>query len=164
MRRIFRSGRRRRNKPRQVFKASEKNKPTPKLSSVGLLVTKCRYAARSQLGLHLDLAVELFQKLVDGAVKIFVGAALLVDLGDGVHDGGVVLVAELTADFRKARLRELLGQVHGDLARNDDVARVVFLLEVGDAHAKLLGDGALDGLDGDLADLHVNELLEALLR
>ena len=43
-------------------------------------------------------------------------------------------------------------------------AGVVLLLELGDAHAELLGDGALDGLDGDLAHLGVDELLEALLR
>ena len=108
--------------------------------------------------------VQKILQLIDGAVQVLVGAALLVDLADGVHDRGVVLVAELAADFGQAGLGHLLGEVHGDLPRHDYVARVVLLLEVAHAHAELLGDGALDGLDGDLAHLHVNELLEALLR
>ena len=89
---------------------------------------------------------------------------MLVDLADGVHHGGVVLAAELAADLGQRRLGELFGQVHGDLARHDDLARVVLLLELGDAHSELLGHRALDGLDGDLAHLGVDELLEALLR
>ncbi len=61
-------------------------------------------------------------------------------------------------------LGHLLGQVHGDLARDHDLARVVLLLQLRDAHAEVLRHRALDGLDGDLADLRVDELLEALLR
>jgi len=38
-------------------------------------------------------------QFVDGAVEVFVGAALLVDLGDRVHHGGVVLASELAADL-----------------------------------------------------------------
>ncbi len=106
---------------------------------------------------------EGFHQLVDGSIQVLVLAALLVDLGDGVHDGGVVLAAELAADLGQGGFGHLLGEVHGDLAGDDDLAGVVFLLELGDAHAELLRDGALDGLDGDLADLGVDELLEALL-
>ena len=80
-----------------------------------------------------------------------------------MHDGGVVLASELAADFGEAGFGHLLGEVHCDLARDYDLARVVLLLEFGDAHAKVLGYGALDGLDGDLADLGVDELLETLL-
>ena len=39
-----------------------------------------------------------------------------------------------------------------------------FCLSSADAHSELLGHRALDGLDGDLAHLGVDELLEALLR
>ena len=38
-------------------------------------------------------------EFIDGAVEVFVGSALFVDLGDRVHDRGVVLAAELTADL-----------------------------------------------------------------
>src|SRR5260370_32448397 len=55
------------------------------------------------------------------------------------------------------------GEVHGDLARHYDLAGGVLLLQLGDAHAVLLGDRALDGFDGDLAYLRVDELFEALL-
>ena len=40
---------------------------------------------------------EGLHEFVDGSVEVFVGSALLVDLGDRVHDRGVVLAAELTA-------------------------------------------------------------------
>ena len=41
---------------------------------------------------------------------------------------------------------------------------VVFLLQLRHAHAELLGDRALNGLDGHLAHLQIDKLLEALLR
>ena len=110
------------------------------------------------------LPVQQFLQLVERAMQVLVGAALLVDLADGVHHRGVVLVAELAADFRQAGFGHLLGQVHGDLPRHHDVARVVLLLQVAHLHAELLGHGALNRLDRDLAHLHVDELLEALLR
>jgi NADPH:quinone reductase-like Zn-dependent oxidoreductase len=68
---------------------------------------------------------------IDDAVQVLVGAAVLVDLADGVHHRGVVLVAELAADLRQAGFGHLLGQVHGDLPRHHDVARVVLLLQLG---------------------------------
>jgi hypothetical protein len=110
---------------------------------------------------HAGGLAEGLHELVDGAVEVLVGAAGFVDFGDGVHDGGVVLAAELTADLGEGGFGHLLCEVHGDLARDDDLAGVVLLLELWDAHAEVLGDGALDGLDGDLADLGVDELLEA---
>ena len=39
--------------------------------------------------------VQLFLEFVESAVQILVGAALLVDLADGVHHRGVVLATEL---------------------------------------------------------------------
>jgi hypothetical protein len=47
---------------------------------------------------HQGLTKRLHQ-LVDGAVQILVGAALLVDLRDRVHHGGVMLASELPPDF-----------------------------------------------------------------
>ena len=57
----------------------------------------------------------------------------------------------------------MLGEVHGDLARHDNLARVVLLFQLCDSHAELLGYGALNRLDRDLAHLRVDELLQALL-
>ena len=47
------------------------------------------------------LAIQGFLQLVEHAVEILVGAALLVDLGDRVHDGSVVLATELASDLRE---------------------------------------------------------------
>jgi len=76
---------------------------------------------------------------------------------------GVVLVAELAADLGQAGLGHLLGQVHGNLPREPPRCASYSSASVGDPHAEVLGHGALNGLDGDLAHLHVDELLEALL-
>ncbi len=97
-------------------------------------------------------------------MQILVRPALLIDLGNRVHHRRMVLVAKLAADLRQAGLRHLLGQVHGNLPRHHHIARVVLLLQVAHAHAELLGHGALNGLNGHFAHLHVNELLQALLR
>src|ERR1035441_6232688 len=55
-----------------------------------------------------SLPVQQLLQLVEHAVQILVCAAQLVDLGDRVHHGGVVLVAELAADLRQAGLGHLL--------------------------------------------------------
>ena len=81
-----------------------------------------------------------------------------------MHHGRVVFAAELPSDFGQRGFGHLLGQIHRDLARHNDSARVVLLLQLGDPHAELLGYRALDGLNGDLANLRVDELFEALLR
>jgi hypothetical protein len=76
----------------------------------------------------------------------------------------VVLATKLAADFRKRRLGYILGQVHGNLPRINDGARIIFCLDLQQPESKLLGDGFLDGLDGDLAGLRVDEVLQHLLR
>src|SRR5436309_2063179 len=60
----------------------------------------------------------------DGAVQILVGAAHFLDLVDGVQHSGVMLAAKLAANFRQRRGRELLDDVHGDLARKGDGASI----------------------------------------
>src|SRR6185312_651034 len=58
---------------------------------------------------------------------------------------------------------EMLGQVHRDLPRIDDGARVVLGLDLHQAQSKLLGDGFLYRLNRHLAGLGVDEILEHLL-
>ena len=76
----------------------------------------------------------------------------------------MVFAAELPANLRQARLGQLLGQVHRDLPRHHNLARVVLLLQLRNPHAELLRHRALNRLNRDLAHLHVDELLQALLR
>ena len=89
------------------------------------------FAVHLRSRLIFVLSVQQLLQLVQRAVQVLVGAALLVDLGDRVHHRGVVLVAELAADLGQTGFGHLLGQVHGDLARHHHVARVVLLLQVG---------------------------------
>lgn len=46
-------------------------------------------------------AIESLRKLVEQPVQILVRLPLLIDLADGVHDGGMVLAAKLPADLRQ---------------------------------------------------------------
>ena len=69
-------------------------------------------------------------EFVEHAVEVLVVLALQIDLLDGVQDGGVVLAAELAADLGQRGLGEVLAEIHGDLAREDDLARVVLGLDL----------------------------------
>ena len=60
----------------------------------------------------------------DGAVQVFVGAAHLFDFVDRVQYRGVVLAAELAANFGKRCGSELLNDVHGHLPRKGDRSRI----------------------------------------
>src|SRR5712692_8055379 len=104
------------------------------------------------------------QQLVDGAVQVFVSAAQGIDFVDGVQDGGVVLPAELPADFRQRRGGELLREVHGDLAGEGDGLGVAPHLEVMLSQAKLFADAFLDQLDGHLFFLRGDNVSQYLLR
>src|SRR3546814_6778637 len=52
--------------------------------------------------------------------KARVGGFELLHLAHRVHDRGVVAAAELAADFGQRAGGELLGEVHGDLARSEE--------------------------------------------
>ena len=89
--------------------------------------------------------------------------AHLLDLVDGVDDGGMMLAAEGPSNFRKRRAGEFLNQVHGHLAWVNHLLRVAFFFELRLFDLKPFGDGFLDGIDGNPAVLHVHQVLEHLL-
>ena len=62
-------------------------------------------------------SAEGIHQFVNGAVQVFVTSAQRVDFVDGVKNGGVVLAAELAANFRKRSGSELLHKIHGHLPR-----------------------------------------------
>jgi len=74
----------------------------------------------------MQTTVQLLLELVECALQVLVCAAQLVDLGDGVHHRGVVLVAKLAADLRQAGLRHILGEVHGDLPGTTTLRELFF--------------------------------------
>ena len=121
-------------------------------------------AARCKTSKSPRLSAELLRQFVEQPVQILVVLANLFDFLDGVQNRGVMFAAELSSDFRQGRFRHLLGQIHGDLAGIDDGARIIFGFDFDQAQAKLLGDHFLDGLDGDLAGLRVDEIFQHLLR
>ena len=58
----------------------------------------------------------------------------------------------------------MLGEVHRDLPGIDDGTRIILRLDFDEAQAELLGYGFLNGFDGDLARLRVDEIFQDLLR
>ena len=81
-----------------------------------------------------------------------------------MHHGRVVLVTKLPPDFRQRCFGQLLCQKHRNLPRDHDCTRIVLLLELCHTHAEMLSHHPLNRLDGNLAHLRINELLQALLR
>src|SRR5438128_12149715 len=76
----------------------------------------------------------------------------------------MVLASELPTDLRKRSLGQVLGQIHGDLPRIDDGARIILCLDLCQPKSELLRHGFLDRLDRYLTRLRVNKVLEYLLR
>ena len=61
----------------------------------------------------------------------------------------MVLAAEGAADFGEGRVRQLAGEVHGDLARECDGLGTALGAHVGELDAEEVGHLSLDLLDGD---------------
>src|SRR6267378_1205137 len=83
---------------------------------------------------------EGIHQFIDRAVQVLVAPAESVDLVNRMEDRGVVLAAELPADFRKGRLGKLLDQVHRNLARERNCFRIGTYFEVLLAQAELLAN------------------------
>src|SRR6266853_3191010 len=107
---------------------------------------------------------EGIHQFIDRAVQVLVAPAESVDLVNRMEDRGVVLAAELPADFRKRRLGKLLDQVHRNLARKRDCFRIGAYFEVLLAQAELLADLFLNQVDGNPFFLRGDDVAQHLLR
>ena len=58
------------------------------------------------------------------SVELGVGLAQPVNFLDGVENGRVVLASKNAADFRQRRLRQILHEIHRNLARIGNLARI----------------------------------------
>src|SRR5215470_6866465 len=110
-----------------------------------------------------ESSAQLLSQFIEQPVQILVGLAHLFDLVDGVKHGGVMLAAELAPDLGQRGFCQVLGQVHGDLPRIDDRAGIVLGLNFDQTQTELLRDRLLNGLDGHLSCLRVDEVLQDLL-
>ena len=75
-----------------------------------------------------------------------------------------MLTTKLATDFRQRGFSHVLGQVHGNLSRINNGARVVLGFDFNQPQAELLGNHFLNRLDGDLTGLRIDEVLQYLLR
>ena len=60
--------------------------------------------------------------ILDHLCDLGFGFQEILDTLDGVEDGGVVAVAKHLTDLRQGQVGHLAGEVHGDVARRDDLA------------------------------------------
>src|SRR5882762_4095561 len=107
---------------------------------------------------------ERIHQLIDRAVQVLVAPAESIDLIYRMKDRGVMLAAELPADFRQRRLGKLLDQVHRNLARERDCFRIGTYFEVLLAQAELLANFFLNQVDGNPLFLRGDDVAQDLLR
>ena len=99
----------------------------------------------------------------DGAIQVFVGPPHLFDLVDRVQHRGVVLSAELPANFRKRSSRQLFHDVHRHLARKRNRASIAPDLQILLAQIEMLADALLNQVNRDTLLLRSNDVAENLL-
>ena len=81
-----------------------------------------------------------------------------------VEHGAMVPPAERVANFAEGSFRQFAREVHGDLPWKRDVLRAAFAGHIREANVEVLGDAALDLVNGDgAARLLVEDVLEELL-
>src|SRR6185503_4473040 len=94
----------------------------------------------------VDGSLERFHETGDEPGELLVPLAHRFDLPDGVQDGRVVFAAERRPDGGERLVDQVPAQVHGDLAREGDVLRVVARLELDRPDLEVGGHELLDGL------------------
>ncbi len=100
---------------------------------------------------HVQLLVQLGQLL-----------AFARDLAHRMQHRRVVAPPEKLADLGQALLRELLGEVHRDLARPGDGGRALLAVHVRHLDLVVVGDGLLDVLHADLPVLDGQQVAQRL--
>jgi hypothetical protein len=92
----------------------------------------------------------------NGAVQILVGAAHLFDLVDGVQHGSVMLAAKLVANFGQRGGGQLLDDIHRNLARKRDRARIAPNLQILFTQIEVFANAFLNQVYGDALFLRRN--------
>ena len=97
-----------------------------------------------------DAVLDHLREFLDLVVGAAVFRHFLADLAIRVHDGGVVLAAELVADFGQGQFGQFAAQIHGDLARVGDLPGLSGADELVQGDLEVLRGGVLDGVGGDV--------------
>ena len=93
------------------------------------------------------LGIELLPDTADSIAHVGIGVDFFFDFFNGVDGGGVVFAAEFPGDFGKAEMEVVAQDVHGDLARHNDVFVALAAQDFIDADLEMLGS-AFDDLLG----------------
>jgi hypothetical protein len=72
-----------------------------------------------------------------------------------VQDGAVIASAEVRADLLQRQRRQLAGEVHADLARQQDVPRLIASLQLPGVELKVTPDALGDPLDRWAVDVGI---------
>ena len=90
---------------------------------------------------------EIFQEAVDKGVETFVLLPERLHFLDRVDHGRMMFAAKASSDLGKRGVCERFAQIHGDLPRIGDLARIAFYLELRRLHGEALGHGPHNGFD-----------------
>jgi hypothetical protein len=97
------------------------------------------------------LALKLTVEQADDVACLFVLFNATLDQFAGMNNRPVVLAPKGVAYVAQRDIRQLAGEKHGDLARKSDIRRASLAGHIRQTDVKMLGNFALDLLDGDSA-------------
>ena len=95
-------------------------------------------------------SVKLFEERLNLSPQRGVRIEIPPHLADRMEDRAVIAAAEIAPDIDERQLGQLAGKVDADLAREDDARDPRLGPEAVDRDVEVLGDGLLNGLNGDL--------------
>ena len=107
--------------------------------------------------------VQLLLEVVEVLAEVLVGFAQVVDRTAGVENRSVVLATAVQTNVGQRTLGHLLGEVHGDLTRLNDLTLARLGLEQLDGQVEVIAHHFLDVVDADFAGRVLDKLVNHLL-
>ena len=107
--------------------------------------------------------VQLLLEVVEVLAEVLVGFAQVVDRTAGVEHRSVVLATAVQTNVGQRALGHLLGEVHRDLTRLNDLTLARLGLEQLDRQVEVIAHHFLDVVDADFAGRVLDELVDHLL-
>src|ERR1041385_3557190 len=109
-------------------------------------------------------SLERLKKICNQAVEIRVFFSQVLDLVDGVNDGGMVLSPKTAADLGKRCVRQRFTEVHRNLTRKRHRLRVVLRFQLRDFELVVIGYELLNRIDRHRLVILVDNVLQNFLR
>ena len=142
--------------PRTI--AAWRNHPSPMGGAADVAQTN------HEVLLHTDqLTLQLLLEVLEVLAEVLIGFAQVVDRTAGVEHRSVVLATAVQTDVGQRTLGHLLGEVHRNLTRLNDLALARLGLEQLDGQVEVIAHHLLDVVDADFAGRVLDKLVDHLL-